>query len=192
LRPGGEGILSRRGEQLYPRNWNFHFIGLPVVDEKKQLKPSLAASEVDQILGRAKGRYKVLFALLTGTGLRIGEALGLKLGERLSGDFSTIRVRQSVWRGSVQAPKTDNAVRGIDIPASLAALLKASVSALHSKKLSPKTVIEIVGLIKIVVASIVEDEGAPIYPRAWNHEFMDMAVLGKHSPSESAGLRNRR
>jgi hypothetical protein len=37
------------------------------------------------------------------------------------------RVRQSVWRGSVQNPKTDNAVREIDLPSSLAAFLKASV-----------------------------------------------------------------
>jgi integrase len=80
-----------------------------------------------RLLTRAKGRYKVLFALLAGTGLRIGEALGLKLGEHLSGDFSMIRVRQSVWRGTVQTPKTDNAVREIDVPSSLAALLKASV-----------------------------------------------------------------
>jgi integrase len=119
--------VSSEGEQLYPRNWNFHFIGLPVVDEKKQSKPSLTTSEVDQILTRAKDRYKVLLALLAGTGLRIGEALGLKLGEHLSGDFSTIRVRQSVWRGSVQTPKTDNAVREIDIPTSLATFLKVSV-----------------------------------------------------------------
>jgi integrase len=117
--------VSSEGEQLYPRNWNFHFIGLPVIDEKKQCKPSLTTSEVEQILALAKGRYKVLFALLAGTGLRIGEALGLKLGEHLSGDFSTIRVRQSVWRGSVQTPKTDNAVREIDIPTSLATFLKA-------------------------------------------------------------------
>ncbi len=32
--------VSSEGEQLYPRNWNFHFIGLPVIDEKKQRKPS--------------------------------------------------------------------------------------------------------------------------------------------------------
>ena len=69
----------------------------------------------------------MLFALLAGTGLRIGEALGLKLGAHLSGDFSTIRVRQSVWRGSVQTPKTDNAVREIDVSSSLAAFLKVSV-----------------------------------------------------------------
>jgi len=119
--------VSSEGEQLHPRNWNFHFIGLPVIDEKKQRKPSFTTSEVEQILTRAKGRYKVLFALLAGTGLRIGEALGLKIDEHLSGDFSTIKVRQSVWRGSVQTPKTDNAVREIDLPSSLAAFLKASV-----------------------------------------------------------------
>ncbi len=119
--------VTAEGEQLYPRNWNFHFIGLPVIDEKKQCKPSLTTNEVEQILQRAKGRYKVLFALLAGTGLRIGEALGLKLGEHLSGDFTTIRVKQSVWRGSVQSPKTDNAVREIDLPTSLAAFLKAHI-----------------------------------------------------------------
>jgi integrase len=119
--------VSREGEQLHPRSWNFHFIGLPVIDENKQCKPSFAASEIEQILTRAKGRYKVLFALLAGTGLRIGEALGLRIND-LSDDFTTIRVRQSVWRGSVQTPKTDNAQREIDITASLAALLKASVA----------------------------------------------------------------
>lgn len=119
--------VSSEGEQLHPRNWNFHFIGLPVIDERKQRKPSFTAKEVEQILARAKGRYKVLFALLAGTGLRIGEAFGLRLGEHLSGDFSTINVRQSVWRGFVQAPKTDNAVREIDVPSCLAAFLKANV-----------------------------------------------------------------
>jgi len=119
--------VSSEGDQLHPRNWNFHFIGLPFVDEKKQRKPSLTASEVEEILARAKGRYKVLFTLLAGTGLRIGEALGLKIGEHFSSDFSTIRVRQSVWRSSVQTPKTDNAVREIDVPSALAGFLKASV-----------------------------------------------------------------
>jgi len=103
------------------------FIGFPVIDEKKQFKPTFTTSEVNQVLARAKGRYKVLLALLAGTGLRIGEALGLKLGEHLSGDFSTIKVRQRVWRGSVQAPKTDNAVREIDVPISLAKFLKVCV-----------------------------------------------------------------
>lgn len=119
--------VSKEGEQLYPRNWNFQFIGLPIVDERKQTKPSLTVVEIEQILARAKGRYKVLFALLAGTGLRIGEALGLKIGEHISSDCSTIKVRQSVWRGSIQTPKTQNAVREIDLPPSLAAFLKGFV-----------------------------------------------------------------
>ena len=119
--------VNSEGEQLYPRNWNFHFIGLPVIDEKKQCKPTSTATEVEEILVRAKGRYKVLFVLLAGTGLRIGEALGLKLVKHLSADFSTIRIRQSVWRSHEQTPKTDNAVREVDVPACLASFLKASV-----------------------------------------------------------------
>jgi integrase len=119
--------VSSEGEQLYPRNWNFQFIGLPIVDEKRQPRPSLTVAEVERILARAKGRYKVLFALLAGTGLRIGEALGLKIGEHISSDCSTVSVRQSVWRGSIQTPKTDNAVREVDLPSSLAAFLKAYV-----------------------------------------------------------------
>jgi integrase len=119
--------VSSEGEQLHPRNWNFQFIGLPIVDEQKQPKPTLTVSELEDILVRAKGRYKVLFALLAGTGLRIGEALALKVGEHISSDCLTIRVRQSVWRGAVQAPKTANAIRDIDLPSALGAFLKASV-----------------------------------------------------------------
>jgi hypothetical protein len=36
--------VSSEGEQLHPRNWNFYFIGLPVIDEKKQRKPSFTAN----------------------------------------------------------------------------------------------------------------------------------------------------
>jgi integrase len=118
--------VSNEGEQLHPRNWNFQFIGLPIVDERKQKKPSLTVAEVEQILGRAKGRYKVLFTLLAGTGLRIGEALGLKIGD-ISSDCKTIKVNQSVWRSSVQPPKTENALREIDLPSPLAAFLKTYI-----------------------------------------------------------------
>jgi integrase len=127
LRAVVASAVSSEGEQLYPRNWNLQFIGLPVVDESKQSKPTLTASELEQVLTRAKGRYKALFALLAGTGLRIGEVLALEIGKHVSSDCSTIQVRQSVWGGSVQAPKTANAVRDIDLPSDLAAFLKAFI-----------------------------------------------------------------
>jgi integrase len=118
--------VSNEGEQIYPRNWNFQFIGLPIVDEKKQNRPSFTAADVEQILTRARGRYRILFALLAGTGLRIGEALGLRVTD-FTDDFKTIKVSQSVFRQTVQSPKTPNAVREIDLPSNLAGSIKEFV-----------------------------------------------------------------
>lgn len=119
--------VSSEGEQLYPRNWNFHFIGLPIVDESQQKKPTLTVAEVEQIITRAKGRYQVLFALLAGSGMRVGEGLGLRV-EHLTDDFSTVNITQSVWRGKTQSPRTANAVRKIDLHSSFSAMLKTFVN----------------------------------------------------------------
>jgi integrase len=116
--------VNKEGEQLHLRNWNLHYIGLPVVNEKKQRKPAFTAREVEQVLSRAKGRYMVLFALLAGSGLRLGEALGLKVGEHVSPDCRTLQVRQSVWNGKEQGPKTENSVRDVDVCSELATMLK--------------------------------------------------------------------
>jgi len=116
--------VNKEGEQLHSRNWNLHHIGLPIVNEKKQSKPAFTVREVEQIVSRAKGRYRVLFALLAGTGLRIGEALGLKVGEHVSEDCKTLYIRQSVWNGTEQDPKTENAIRDVDVCSELAAMLK--------------------------------------------------------------------
>lgn len=88
--------VSTEGERLYPRNWNFHFVGLPVINEKKQCKPSFTATEVEQILAGAKGHYKVLFALLAGTGMRIGEALGRGSGLSKNAKMPPIRTFSGV------------------------------------------------------------------------------------------------
>jgi len=61
-----------------------------------------------------------LFALLAGSGLRIGEALALK-AENLSPDCRVIRVRSTLWNGQEQPPKTPNAMREVDVPELLAA-----------------------------------------------------------------------
>jgi len=119
--------VSDEGEPIHPRNWNFQFIGLPIVDERQQKKPTLTVTQVEQIIARAKGRYKVLFALLAGSGMRVGEALGLRV-EHITDDFSTIKISQSAWRGKTQAPKTANAIREIDLHPSLAALVKTFVN----------------------------------------------------------------
>jgi len=55
-----------------------------------------------------------------GSGLRIGEALGLEL-RHVAG--CTLTVEQSCWQGSLQTPKTFNALRKVDLSHDLAAAL---------------------------------------------------------------------
>jgi len=76
-----------------------------------------------QIINAAEGQDHALFALLAGTGMRIGEAAGLQVDD-LDLDNCVICVRRAVWNGREQSPKTKNAVRQIDIDPGLADLLK--------------------------------------------------------------------
>lgn len=119
--------VNSEGEQIHPRKWNHDFIGLPIVQPEKQHRPTVTVSELEEILASTTGRYAVLFALLAGTGLRIGEALGLKSTD-LSLDCRVLHVQRSVWHGQEQEPKTPNAVREIDIAEPLSQLLREYVS----------------------------------------------------------------
>ncbi|MBZ5701437.1 MAG: hypothetical protein LAN84_06280 [Acidobacteriia bacterium] len=51
-----------------------------------QHPPTLTGEEITQILVLATGRYRVLYALLAGTEMRISEALGLEVGKQLIED----------------------------------------------------------------------------------------------------------
>ena len=115
--------VNGEGEKVHPRTWDTHFIGVPVVDPKKQNRPTQEAKGIEKIVATATGQYRALFALLAGTGLRIGEALGLKIKEHISEDCSTIYVRQAIWRGQEQEPKTQAAIRDVDVPKELASML---------------------------------------------------------------------
>src|ERR1700692_4407251 len=116
--------VSEDGEELYPRKWNNEFIDLPEI--RNQRTPSFAGEDLTQIVASAKGQFRLLYALLGGTGLRIGEAVGLEIQD-VSPEASSIRIRQSVWNGQKQAPKTHSALREVDLHPSLAAMLKAFI-----------------------------------------------------------------
>jgi integrase len=94
---------------------------MPVV--QKQHQPTFAAETMSSIVRKAEGQEQVLYALLAGTGLRVGEAFVLEI-RHLSADCRTITVEQSCWEGDIQTPKTRNAYRKVALCASLADLLK--------------------------------------------------------------------
>jgi integrase len=82
--------------------------------------------QLRRIIEAAPGQYRVLFALLAGTGVRIGEAAGLHVDD-LDLDNGVIYVRRSVWNGQELEPKTESAVREIDIDPALASLLREHI-----------------------------------------------------------------
>ena len=117
---------NQEGEPLFPRKWDSEFIDLPIVRNQRQ--PKFTTETMSAIVRNASGQYRVLYALLAGSGLRIGEALGLELGKHVSNDCRTLYVRQSVWEGVTQKPKTASAVRDVDLCPALATMLNAFVA----------------------------------------------------------------
>jgi site-specific recombinase XerD len=113
--------IDENGEQLFPRKWNNEFIDLPVIENQKQ--PTFTAETMSAIVEKAYGQDQVLYALLAGTGLRVGEAFGLEV-KHLSADCRTITVEQSCWQKKIQTPKTKSAYRQIDVCSELAKLLQ--------------------------------------------------------------------
>jgi hypothetical protein len=57
--------------------------------------------------------------------------------------------------------------------------LKRLVEKMVEAGLSPKTVNTYSQVVKSVVASAVNEEGEQLFPRKWNHEFVDMPVVDK-------------
>lgn len=117
--------VNEEGEQLYPRKWNHEYIDMPVVDKSEQRTPHFPSELITQILASSKGYKQAFCALLAGTGLRAGEALGLEIGKHISDDFRTLYIRQKVRRGNLEDfLKTDAGRRDVDLCPVLATYLK--------------------------------------------------------------------
>lgn len=59
----------------------------------------------------------------------------------------------------------------------------------HDKPLGPKSVNEIVSVVKQIIASAVNENGDKLYPRDWNQNFLDLPTVNKreqHAPSITA------
>src|SRR5581483_11802954 len=67
-------------------------------------------NEARRIIEAADEPYKTLFWLAAETGMRAGEIAGLRW-EDIESNIRLVRVRQSVWSGKAQTPKTTSASR---------------------------------------------------------------------------------
>jgi len=59
------------------------------------------------------------------------------------------------------------------------ASLRTLVTSLTADGLSAKTICSYVAVVKMVIASAVNEEGEPLYPRTWNDDFIGLPIVKK-------------
>lgn len=84
----------------------------------------LTLEEAKSIIVAASEPWRTLFWVVAETGLRASEAFGLRVDDA-DAEHGLVFVRQSVWRGKVQTPKTVNATRVVAVSPQLSDHLKA-------------------------------------------------------------------
>jgi len=94
-------------------------------------------AEVESILSRSTGPERLFYWLAVETGMRAGELCGLRVCD-VDPSRKLVRVRQAVWRGQVQTPKTKNAIREILIPVEIVDALRAHISPERRASFSPR------------------------------------------------------
>jgi integrase len=106
------GSVKDGSGKLIPRKWDKDEIDAPKVRNQRQ--PIFSVPVIEALISRSGANEAMLYALLAGTGMRVGEALGLSLSN-VSADRRTIHVEQSLWQNRIVTPKTEAAVRNIEL-----------------------------------------------------------------------------
>jgi integrase len=83
-------------------------------------------AEVESVLSRSVGANRLFYWLAAETGMRAGELCGLRVCD-VDLNRRVVRIREAVWRGGVQSPKTPNAIREIPIPPEIVDALREHI-----------------------------------------------------------------
>ena len=117
--------VDEDGQELYPRNWKKMGLIVPKVNKKQQRRPCFTRNVMNHLANSPTvGReMRMLFILCGSTGLRLGEALGIRVEKVLDGG-SRIVIDQKAWRGEIHDYlKTPNGEREVDLPTCVAKLV---------------------------------------------------------------------
>jgi integrase len=88
---------------------------------------SFSLEQIQKILAAAPEPQKTFYWLAAETGMRSGELAGVTI-DGLDLNASLLAVKQSVWRGKIQTPKSECAVRSMAISEELTLHLRAFLS----------------------------------------------------------------
>jgi integrase len=117
--------VNEDGEEIYPRNWKKMGLVIPKVIKKKQRRPCYTVEVMNYLANSLtiKPQMRMLFILCGASGLRIGEALGIRVEKILDGGTRII-IDENAWHGEIHDYlKTENGEREIDLPENVAKLL---------------------------------------------------------------------
>jgi integrase len=114
-------VTNDDGDELYPRNWKKMQLVIRQIISKKQRRPCFTSELMTYLTNSAtlKPKMRMLFILCGATGLRIGEALGIRIEKILDGG-SRIIIDSKAWQGEEHDfLKTENGEREINTFATL-------------------------------------------------------------------------
>jgi integrase len=117
--------VNEDGEEIYPRNWKKMGLVIPKVIKKKQRRQCFTIEAMNHLSNSLtiKPQMRMLFILCGASGLRIGEALGIRIEKILDGGTRII-INEKAWHGEIHDYlKTENGEREIDLPENVAKLL---------------------------------------------------------------------
>jgi integrase len=96
--------------------------GVTLPKRSRVARRFFSLAEVQRILDAAPEPFQTFYWVAAETGMRAGELSGLRVGD-IDIQGCAIRVGQSAWRGKIQSPKSESAVRCIAISSGLLAHL---------------------------------------------------------------------
>ena len=103
------------------------FEGLVLPKTTRRPRFFFTLDEIQRIIAAASGSLKSFYWLAAETGMRAGELCGLRI-EDVDLEQCLVNVKQSVWRGKIQTPKTVNSIRQFAISPKLTSHLRAYLS----------------------------------------------------------------
>jgi integrase len=108
------------GEQIYPRQWNHAFIDAPTVENQRQ--PCVTGDDVTRAIRESRTwSEQLLYVILAGTGLRISEALAIRVGPvnndqtSFLEDQGVIEVRATIFENKEYPGKVKTAASKRDV-----------------------------------------------------------------------------
>ena len=114
------------------RSWGYvshnPFEGLRLPKRGLVSRPRFTAQQGRDIIRMAEEPYKTMFWIVAETGIRGGEACGLAVSD-VDLENGILKVWRSAWRGKLQTPKSNNAVRHFPISSNLVAHIRQYLEA---------------------------------------------------------------